>query len=356
MKQIKLRSVDARVWRQNLAVLLDTEGKFVRHLTSHESRARFDVEKKTRHLRTPCTAEIVVGDAKVVIASTLNAISRETMLVETTIGGHLVMDGREWFKKQILAKHGECQLRSQNGQYMCSVRDPSVARPSVQDAARTAPKPENCQCKGWGQTPGRHHKICTWNVKAPPDEQAINSDGTAYPAQLPAVIVVPEKPSVLDMPVKAPQVMGTKGLVVHALNQPRLPAGTPPAAALPVTAPAAVAVPVAPSPANCVCKEFPAADGFKAGENHHPVCQWKQPWEAQQAPEVLVLVNLETGEIGRQATPEEVSAARSDQGFVLIGDVQFGVVTETEAVQKKESALAPETADEPKAAEAGAAE
>jgi hypothetical protein len=368
MKMLRLRSTDHRVWRENRSVLLDGGGNFVRHITPTEARTLFAVGKKARHLRRACSAELTVDDKKVLVEATPNPISRETMLLDSTVDGHSVMDGREFFKRQVLAKHGECQLRSQNGQFMCTVRDPNAARPTPADASRTAPRPAHCHCKGWGQPEGRHHRICEWNLKAPPDEQALDTDNTAYPAQLPPVRVKEEKPSILDdaVGVKPPQIMG--GATGMKIGQPRelppatsaaVPIATTPSASgsildnpVPVT-PGPIAAgstivtpaePNAPEPDDCVCKDFPKAEGFEPGKNHHPVCQWKDSWEARQAPEAMLLVNLETGEVGRVATAEEITAARSEQGFVLIGDVQYGVVTEAEAADKKEETPSAEAA------------
>lgn len=360
MKILRLHPIDARVWRENRPVLLDGEGNFVRHMTTNEAYALFAVEKEARHLRQPCSAEIKSDEDErmVPIATKPNAISRETMLLSSTVDGHLVMDGREFFKKQVLEKHGEVQLRSHTGQFMCSVRDPSVERPTVGDAARTAPKPAHCGCKGWGQPAGRHHKICEWNAKAPLDEQALDSEGNAYPAQLPDVVVKVEKPSILgdNAPQMVPRSMpiSMTGPVVTPPAQnvpaPALPissAAVSSMAASPVAAPVVTATPVVPSPVDCVCKDFPAAEGFTPKENHHPVCQWKEAWDAQHAGgEALYLVNLETGELGRQASVGEVEAARSEQGFVLIGETQYGVVTKAEAT-KKPPAKAPEAPEAP---------
>jgi hypothetical protein len=295
------------------------------------------------------------------------------MILATKLGGHSVMAGREYFKRQVLAKHGECQLRHQNGQFMCTVRDPDATRPTPADAARTAPRPGHCHCKGWGQPEGRHHRICEWNIKAPPDEQALDTDNTAYPAQLPPVRVKEEKPSILDdsVEVKAPQILGqTVGMKIgqpvalppatsasapvtvtpsaegSILDNP-VPVSTAPMPAGPVAS--ATPDPAVPEPAECVCKDFPAAEGFEPKKNHHPVCQWREKWEAQQAPEMMLLVNLETGEVGRAASTEEVTAARSEQGFVLIGGVQYGVLTEDEAKERAEAKPEPKPDPQPEA-------
>jgi hypothetical protein len=378
MKIVKLHPIDARVWRENRPVLLDGEGNFVRHMTTNEAHALFAVEKEARHLRQPCSAEIKSDedDRMVPITTKPNSISRETMILESTVDGHSVVDGRVFFKTQVLVRHGECQLRSQTGQFMCTVRDPAIERPTVGDAARTSPKPAHCQCKGWGQPEGRHHKICEWNAKAPFDEQALDSEGNAYPAQLPNVVVKVEKPSVLGDNV--PQMMARSMPISMTGPVVAPPAHNASAKALPISStvvshmpavPTVVATPApAPSPATCVCKDFPAADGFVPKENHHPVCQWKEAWDSQNAgSNILFLVNLETGELGRQASVGEVETARSEQGFVLIGETQYGVLTKEEATKKKPaapavsaaapavSAAAPAQPAAPAAAEEGAA-
>ena len=92
----------------------------------------------------------------------------------STIDGNEVIEGREFFTRQVLKIHGECQLRSHTGLFMRAVRDQSFSRPTAKDAQRATPRAEHCPCKGWGNPhPGRHHPSCENNAKSPLDEQAL---------------------------------------------------------------------------------------------------------------------------------------------------------------------------------------
>lgn len=304
-KIIRLNPTDARTWRQNISVLLDGDGAFVRNIAFIEMNEVGRIEKRARHLRQSVREEVKIGDKQVEIVSTPVHVSRETMHIRSTVDGLNVVGGRDFFRSQVLKQHGECQLRSHTGQFMCSIRDPNMIRPTAKDAMRNAPRPEACACKDWGQKhPGRHHPICEWNVKAPPDERALPEDQAGVPL-LPSVVKV-EKPSILTMPKK--------------------PASIPASMSR-----AAAPVVMAPSPETCVCKDWA---GSVSGQ-HHSVCQFKEAWEAANGgQETMLLLNLESGEVGRRASAEEIAEARGEKGFVLIGSVQYGVISETEAKAK----------------------
>jgi hypothetical protein len=319
MKIVKLNPTDARFWRQNQSVLVDKEGKFVRNVSLAEIRALGDTERKARHLRQPVRVVIQEGDRTIEIISMPTPVSRETIIIKSTVEGHEVLDGRTHFSNQVLLKHGECQLRTHTGQFMKSIRDPNVARPSAKDAMRNAPLPKNCACAGWG-TPheGRHHSICEWNSKAPPEERAHPEDSFQTPTSIPmpSVLMKQEKPSILDTPGK--------------------PAMAAAVAALPMPVPVAMAMPVARPPEGCVCQGWAKTAGSEDGK-HHPICQWKESWEAMHQP-VMYLMDMMTGQVGRKASGQEIQAARGEHGFVLIGETQYGVVTEDEAKSMKKGA------------------
>lgn len=336
MKIVRLNPTDARVWRENRTVLLDAQGSFVRYLGMNESQALTDIEKKARHLRQPVRAEVKEGTRVSILTATPTPISRETIVIKSTVDGLDVLDGRSYFMRQVLDQHGECQIRSHTGQFMRSVRDPSVLRPTVKDASRNAPKPQHCPCASWGmEHPGRHHPICEWNAKAPPDERARAEDSLQAPANmpLPPALVRAEKPSILSSkvtalgsPTAAPSPVTMTGAGLPApLGSPTMT--VPGAASVKVT----VAAPKPLAPGECFCKEWAKTPASEDGK-HHPICQWKEPWEASVRNEpVMVLVNLQTGEVSRAATADEIATARSEKGFVLIGEDQYGVMPESEA-------------------------
>lgn len=327
-KVIRLNPTDQRTWRQNQSVLLDPEGNPVRNVSFAESRALADTEKRARHLRQPVRVEVKDGATVTTIVSVPAFISRETLIVKTTIDGHEVVSGREFFKQRVLAAHGECQLRSHTGQFMCSIRDPNVVRPSAKDAMRNAPRPEACPCKDWGEPhAGRHHPICEWNVKAPPDERAHPEDSIqSMNVPLPVTILKVEKPSILDVPSRK-------------LPPPRrpVPATVSEVIPLPMTVQATEST-RALSPAECVCQEWAKSPSSEEGK-HHPICQWKDAWETlQSGKEPMFLVNLTTGEVGRAATIDEINAARGERGYTIIGSDQYGVIPESEVNARKGAA------------------
>jgi hypothetical protein len=361
MKNIRLSPTDARIWRSNTSVLVDKTGEKLRDITLAETKMVSELQKRARHTRQPMMANMVDGDPSTAIVVSFTEIAPRTLTMKTTIGGFELLDGREHFKRQVLKIHGECQLRKHTGQFMCTVRDPNYQRPTVKDSMRSAPKPEHCQCAKWGAPhAGRHHSICEWNAGAPDDEKAlVNHTGEMLhenhrtPAAIPS-----EKPSILKTPARlnaatamasnirpvAPLGMpASSGSVLTMPVQPvvreapsiidRAPASPPP--------PAAPAAPMkVPSPAECVCSQWEWPQGRTADASvHHPICQWKEIWDSSRVPRML-LVNLTTGGVERQATMAEITEASGTTGYITIGDTQYGVVPEGD-VNNREQRQAP---------------
>jgi hypothetical protein len=359
MKNIRLSPADARTWRSNTPVLVDEKGERVRDITLAETQMMNELQKKARHTRQPMTADVVEGGVSTDVVVSFTEVAPRTLAMKTFIGGYEVIEGREHFKHQVLKVHGECQLRKHTGQFLCTVREPNFQRPNAKEAARYVPKPESCQCASWGEKhPGRHHKICEWNPKAPPDEQALPdaadvSGGRAAPVGKPSIL---DQPTSLNAAVARAEVAGTarpfhspsrsttsalgpaQQAPIRVQPDPR-PAPVARPAPAPVTTP--VAIPPAvkmPSPAECVCQGWEWPVGSQKVEGvHHPVCQWKDIWESSQVPRML-LVNLSTGAVERQATMEEINAAKGDKGYINIGGEQYGVVLEADVRQQQSPA------------------
>jgi len=67
-------------------------------------------------------------------------------------------------------------------------------------------------------------------------------------------------------------------------------------------------------------------------QKHHPICQWKEPWEAASMPP-MVLVSLADGSVLRGASPQEIQEASGERGYITIGEDQYGVVPAAEALK-----------------------
>jgi len=331
MKIVRLTPVDARTWRENRLVLVDKEGKLMRTLSAGETKVLADLTRKAKHTRRLSTSELVENGSSVKIVVTPSIMQR-TVLVKQEIDGGDVMTGRDYFTSQVLSQFGECQLRTLTGQIIKTVRDPSLARPKANASSNRAPHPDSCQCKGWGEKhDGRHHKICEWNSQAPIDQQALEEEPSSIPilehknvgrsvldGKGPAnrVVAPPSKPAAVPVP-RGSSILGSRAVGVVAV------AGAAPAAAKQDVW----------SPAECPnkCLAWAKAQGSVEGE-HHPICQYKEAWEASKisvggAP--MYLMSLANGQVSRAATAEEITEA-NEKGYIVIGEEQFAVVPEAE--------------------------
>jgi hypothetical protein len=77
--------------------------------------------------------------------------------------------------------------------------------------------------------------------------------------------------------------------------------------------------PAAPAPADCGCREWA---GGREGK-HHPLCQFREGWEREHGEAQPVLVDLETGAVAREATPEEVEASRTKAKDDGVGAIEL---------------------------------
>lgn len=341
MKIVRLTPVDARTWRQNHLVLVDKEGKLIRPLTSGETKVLADLTRKAKHTRRVSSFELVENGGKSKLTVTPSVMQR-TVLVEQQIDDGVVMTGRDYFTSQVLAQYGECQLRTLTGQIIKTVRDPNLVRPKSNGVSTRAPHPDVCQCKPWGEAhPGRHHKICEWNLQAPIDQQAIIDEET-----LPILEHKPVGRSVLD----------PKGVATKVVTSAKLPAAAPAprgasilsgldseSTALRAKMLGKSAEAQSPmqeglfSPEECPnkCLAWAKTQGSVDGE-HHPICQYKESWEASRVSSgngPMFLMSLSSGEVSRAATADEITEA-AEKGYIIIGDEQFAVVPEAEAKAK----------------------
>jgi len=329
MKILRLSPTDARTWRENRSILIDENGDCVRPILLAETRVLSELQKKCRATRQQMEVDFKqttpAGEVTTHIAVMFRDLGPRSTVMVSLVDGYEVIDGRDFFQRQVLKVHGECQLRSHTGQFMKAVRDPNFQRPTAKDAQRHAPRPEHCNCKSWGSHPGRHHSICEWNLKAPLEEQALPDEASTTIIEqrlLPETHRRMEKPSILDV------------------QTPRKNAAESRTAAV-----AAAPVPVAPRiphPDVCQCKDFAMPNtGEKRPDGvHHPICQFREAWEASSLPKMF-LMNVSTGQITRHATSNEIRAS-GEKGYITIGDEQYGVVPESEVELKR---VAPSAAE-----------
>lgn len=333
MKILRLVPADARTWRENRSVLVDAEGNKVRLIELVETRVLSDLQKKCRHTRQPLQVDVdqILDGKKVTtrIAISFKEVApRQPPVIVSKVDGHEVVDGREFFKREVFKAHGECQLRDHTGRFMCAVRDPHAKRPTAKDAQRHAPRPDHCQCRTWGEPhPGRHHIVCEWNTKAPIEEQAVPTGATA-------ATLVDQKLLPGTRPVEKPSILQTK------VRKNAAESGVQPTASPNMPAPAVRQLAIAPEA--CLCKSFAMPDGSVKPEGvHHPICQNREAWELQAMPKRF-LVHVDTGQVMRQATKEEIDAASGEHPYITIGDDQYAVLLETEVMPEGAKKVVPE--------------
>lgn len=383
MKKLKLTPTQMREWRMNVPVLVADDGITVlRALSPVEIDTFARLETLVKHTRegqayienegTPDEKQVVIELAQV--NATMLAMRRH-------VNGKEVIDHRERFKKEVFQKFGACQLTNFTGKYLASVRDQS-AIPNIGSVAGV-PHPSACQCREWAgpdglSHAGRHHKICSWNEKAPLEERALDGGGIisnvkSVPEGTPNVApkkLEPPKPvgifrkltakstlapsavtARLTMPVAgAARASGSPVATVNPLaavvgtNPTSLVVVAPPARVGPLTPENATDAEV-PKPEECVCKGYARTTGSEDG-HHHPICQWEERWKMIAPPadvgaavsdmpyERKYLVDLETREAPRAATAEEIAEASGESGFCTINGRQYGVVPESEMKQE----------------------
>lgn len=344
MKIVKITPSQVREWRANLPVLVDPGEPLavVRPLTEREVKIFSELERRAKQSREGQLAVESEGESNERrLAIELLEVNPQTIAMQKTIDGLRVVDGREHFKSRILAKHGECQMRSFTGRLMKTVRDPKKIRPTV-GVPLNAPKPENCPCQEWAGPdglphPGRHHRVCEWNGKAPLEERALDAGGIVVdrtaPDGTPALEkkIEPERPIEYRsmgraMPPPATAMLGNAP-IARAQDVPTAVAIVVEETKKTITPENATDDEV-PNPSTCVCQEWLRPNGEKGGGDHHPVCQWKDRWEriGKKIPNGKVLVDLETRAVLRQATLEEEEEARGDRGYCTVAGRPYGVV------------------------------
>lgn len=322
----RMTSNEHRAWRNNIAQLVRFEGEDLhveRALAIAEEEAidaavriakkrNADVSKKVTVASDPRKpGEKRSIDIDVKVQQTPDGGVRATVMVD----GCERKTAREVISWRLLKKYGrDVQLRRPNQTFCAMIRDPKQFRPVAADANRTAPHPDACSCKDWGNPhPGRHHQACPHNVNAPPDEQAltqIDTGGTpTHENTTPEDVASASADIASDVMAPEPDMQGVR---LPAASSTRTVSLDSPAAPRVETA-VEEQDDSAPDPADCVCKDWAGTEPGK----HHQVCQFRAQWEKEQAMKaetpIYWLYDMTERTRVREALPEEVKEAIDNQ-------------------------------------------
>jgi hypothetical protein len=188
---------------------------------------------------------------------------------------------RDELRKRIYDVHGITQVRAPSGRILGTARRTSDRVPIEQARVRGAHhavSPTECLCREWQKPEGKddeHHPICLKKA--------------AWEAQLAHSPDVPRERALLtagDRPAKSPA--------------QELPA------AMPV-------------PEACVCRNWAGAEPGA----HHRLCEFRERWDLEHKAPAPLLVELETGNVVREALPEEVEASRTKEAEDGVGTIEL---------------------------------
>jgi hypothetical protein len=269
------------------------------------------------------------------------------------------LGARDKLKKELLERtEGHTfRLMSPMARFLGTVRgENSSAGTGTLGNLSGVPAPDSCVCKGFaGTRPGEHHDVCqhraAWNAW-------VARQGAAAPSAPnlnPGMTVVSQK-------VAPP--MNTQPQVKHMMVPKQVSPHSPPirTGTVPVNSnvnnlvvqPQAVApaVIVMISPEQCDCRQFTKPSDADP-KQHHFICEHYDKWktahptavtppsdeepthaDTEKPPppeEHLVLVDLDTRAVLRDATAEEIETARAEEEktgspIITLDDVVYGVV------------------------------
>ena len=231
-------------------------------------------------------------------------------------------DARLELMKRVFAEHGVAQVRAPSGRVLGTARQTGERVPIERAkfrAAHHAIRPGECMCREWQKPAGKeseHHPIC--QNKAGWESQQVHDPDAPRERVVVSVTAAHE-----------PQPEPADSTVLTELPPPALAASVPVVAAGPAS-PTALAIPVAPvapavasatpEPQACVCHIWAGGDSGR----HHPLCQFRSAWEREHGASKLELVELETGEVVREATAEEAAASKRKEPEDGVGAIDFG--------------------------------
>jgi hypothetical protein len=216
-------------------------------------------------------------------------------------------EARMELTKRIFTEHGLSQIRTPSGRVLGTARQTSERVPIERAkfrAAHHAVRPGECMCREWQKPAGKedeHHPICV-NKSAWESQQLHDPDAPRDRVVVSATTAHGPEPGDSTKPTEPP---------------PAPDVST--SAAPPPAAPAAPSVPAIPEPQTCACHVW--AGGVS--DHHHPLCQFRSPWERSHGVAALELVDLETGEVAREASPEEAAASKLKEPEDGVGAIEL---------------------------------
>jgi len=232
---------------------------------------------------------------------------------------------RNELMNKIHAALGVAQVRAPSGVILGTARGVTervpIERARIR-GAHHAVSPGECVCREWQKPEGKqdeHHPIC--RLKAPweaqlahspdlPRERAITTVATAQ-AQQPEAAAAPDTE-------RTPRALEPAKLEAPAATAP-ISVPTPP---VPTQAPAptpAGALAPTPDPIDCICREWSGAEDGK----HHRICEFRERWEREHNIAAPLLVELETGKVAREATPDEAEASKANVDEDGVGTIEL---------------------------------
>jgi hypothetical protein len=218
-------------------------------------------------------------------------------------------DTRTELTKRIFAEHGLSQIRTPSGRVLGTARQTNERVPIEQTklrGAHHAVRPGECMCREWQKPAGReaeHHPICV-NKSAWESQQLHDPDAPRDRVVVSATTAHEPEPADSTTPTEPPPPPDFSSL-----------AGPSP----PVASAAAPAVPAIPEPQRCACHVW--AGGVTG--HHHPLCQFRGAWERKHGIAGPQLIDLETGEVAREASPEEAAASKQKEPEDGVGAIEL---------------------------------
>lgn len=327
MKIIRMTPDAIRAWKTNVSHLIDDQGVVYRPLSNDEDKAISAVVALARKSRKTEKRVMTMSNGGVAHAIEVEVVIKRTgrndseyLVGDTYVsspqkGRYRYVSGREVIAAQLLAKHGECQLRHPNGTIIKVIRDLSTHRPTFKESLQTAPRPENCSCASWGNPhPGVHYATCPWNRLAPPDEQAPAPPTEAELAHLPPIALAS---------------LARKDVIVSTPDSRQVTMEAEPLD----------------SPEECRngCLSWAVPEGRRITPGqHHPTCLFFMKWKQKTSQErEFWLVDLLSGMRVRQATQEEVGESdvahdRTGSRVIQIDDVPYAVTAAADTPEREQ--------------------
>lgn len=287
MKSITLTRDQYTRWNANRVILCNKFGEPVRPMTADEQKRYSEATKKGVKvgLKDP--------DGNILIPT----------------------QDRDLIKKELTDVHGDCIARVRGGRRIIPIRCRPIAGREV---VATAPStdPDHCKCSTWqGRQPGRHHRICSENHNAPPEQRGdlafkdpVNTDVPTIEASTDVSELAepaPVEPNTTFVALDSPE---TKTTIVE-LPKPAIEI---------------------PEPEVCQCAPWGKAPEYE--KNHHPICEFFEPWNKARMKGKPILKTLK-GETVRDASVGEWCQAMNAQEStgvpsIVINEVQYLVVVE----------------------------